>query len=132
MIKNKVKLLLFTSLVLVLLLFTTAFAVSGTYTVNLPPFKGDVVVMSGSKIYNDDYVSSRVDSIGAQYDAAEFWVVRGDGTRISDNYTCYEGQGTYRISFNTNENAGTFIKLYAQNHDLTYVNVTMSGYADLR
>lgn len=126
------KLLLCLSLAITLLSFTTAFAVSGYYQVSLPWFKQDVVVMSGSKVYNDDYVLNRVDYVGAQYDAADFWVVRQDGSRISDNYACYEGQGTYTISFKTDERAGTFIMLYAQNHDITYVNVTLSGYADLR
>ncbi|NYE57099.1 hypothetical protein [Carboxydothermus ferrireducens] len=71
-------------------------------------------------------------NVGGDFDAADCWVVRGDGIRVSDNFACYEGQGTYRISFNTNENAGTFIKLYAQSHNLNFVYVSMSGYADLR
>lgn len=132
MIKSNIKTIICTSLVIVILSFTVAMAVSGTYTVNLPPLKGDVVAMSGSKTTSDDYVSNRVDSIGGDYDAADFWVIRDDGTRISNNYTCYEGQGTYRINFNTNENSGTFIKLYTQNNAITAVNVTMKGYADLR
>ncbi|MDI3476776.1 MAG: hypothetical protein PWQ59_301 [Thermoanaerobacterium sp.] len=132
MIKSNIKTIICTSLVIVILSFTVAMADSLPYTVNLPTFKGDTVAMSGEKVTNDDYVSNKVDYIGGDYDAADFWVIRDDGTRISNNFTCYEGQGTYRISFNTNENSKTFIKLYTQNNAITAVNVTMKGYADLR
>ena len=114
--------------------FMIAWAVSsGNYTIILPAFKGDVIAMQDYKQTNDQFVYNKVISVGKGYKGADFWVTKQDDTRISNVTPCYPSNGTVMINLNNGPySKGTYIKLYAQNHELTYVDVQLNGWADLK
>lgn len=113
----------------------TAFAAYQSYSITLPRLSGHQTLVNGEKATNDDYVLNRVIAMGAGYEEVICWVDKNTGgsswTPISDDYSCYEGNTT-RISFRTNENAGTYIRLRGKNGTFSTVNVNVSGEAALR
>ncbi|MBO8170189.1 MAG: hypothetical protein H0Z35_13600 [Thermoanaerobacteraceae bacterium] len=106
------------------------------YSTTLPPLKGDRTLISGYKTTGYDNILHRNISIGGSYDAVDVWIERKNAddswTRVSDNEAHYEGGGPYTLWANTDLLSGDFIRVRGQNHDLTYVYVTIKGEIDLR
>lgn len=137
------KSLKFKSLISVLCLFAFALtfvftlAVSGNFNIILPPYKGDVKINGANKVTNDQYVLVKVTSKGSSLlsgNQVDFWVTDSNGNYLTNVVPISPQNGTVTIGFNTNNkiSKGTFINLWAQNHDLDVVNVQASGWYDLR
>lgn len=107
------------------------------YSTNLPAWKGDTTLISGTKTTNYDNIFHRNISIGGNYDAVDVWLDRKNAdnswTRVSDNVTHYEGGGPYTTPMaNVDLSSGQTIRVRGQNHNLTGVMVAIQGEIDLR
>ncbi|WPX09442.1 hypothetical protein [Anaerocellum danielii] len=120
------------------LTFVFALAVSGSFNIILPAFKGDTKINGAFKETNDQFVKVRLDSKGDSLlrdnNQVDFWVTDSNGNYITNVVAVSPQNGTVNIGFTSNNyiNKGTYVNLWTQNDVVDVVSVQARGWYDLR
>lgn len=104
-----------------------AHAADLSWTVNLPRFSGNAVLIDDEMDGASSYGTNRIDFMGGDYDCMDVWV-KIDGNKVYGKTTQYVGEGDYTMNYGGTKNAGTRVIVYGENGSWTTVNVTASGY----
>lgn len=122
---------LFLTILSIFVLGASVFATSINWSVNLPPWGGNVVLINDTKSSTSSYATNRVDFIGGPYPAMEVWM-KVEGKKVYGKAKHYKGEGTYTMPFGGSKSAGTAVEVIGENASNTYVNVSADGYCDIK